>query len=378
MKTLLVVGAGLAGAVYARVLAEAGFRVRVVDKRAHVGGNCFDYVDQHGNRVHKYGPHLFHTNNSLIVEWCSRFTAWEPYELRVRAITPRGPAPVPINLETLRLVFDVRLETESDAKAFLNSIAESNAKPSNAAEYLYGGIGRELTNIFFRPYSEKMWGIPLEDLDISVVKRIPLNLNLDDRYFPRDAHQLLPKNGYTKLFENILDHNLIEIAVSSKFVREEVADYDHVFCSGSVDEYFEYCLGILPYRSIIFNHRSGPRKDITPWGITNFTDTGPYTRDISWCTFPQHDGGSLSASFTLEEPCDFIQNNMERYYPVKSTRREIADMLEGYRAMAAKEKKITFIGRCGTYQYLDMHQVINQSLAGARQWISGVSNGNRH
>src|ERR1700733_5877910 len=197
MAGILVIGAGFAGATYARTLAEAGYTVHVIDRREHIGGNAADWVDANGVRVHRYGPHLFHTNATPVFDWLQRFGAWTPYSHRVCAILPGGEvAPLPINRETINAVFGERLRTEAEAAAFLRRVAVPIGDPKNAAEHLRSRIGDVLTDLFFRPYTRKMWGMELEEMDASVVKRLPIRFDSNDLYFPADRHQALPANGY--------------------------------------------------------------------------------------------------------------------------------------------------------------------------------------
>lgn len=196
MQSYLVVGAGFAGAVYARILAEGGHQVQVIDRRGHIAGNAYDFVDDNGVRVHRYGPHLFHTKNDDVVKWLSTFTDWEPYQHRVKAILPSGVrTPLPVNRRTINDVFGTQLSTSSEVEAFLKLQSENIAKPRNAAEYLYKNIGRTLTDLFFRPYTKKMWDLDLEDMSDSVVRRIPIRTDDEDRYFPDATFQLMPKMG---------------------------------------------------------------------------------------------------------------------------------------------------------------------------------------
>ena len=210
--SVLVVGAGFAGAVHARELAEAGYSVDVIDRRPHIGGNAFDAVDSNGVRVHRYGPHLFHTNQDAVVNWLTHFAPFVPYTHRVRALLGADRfVPLPVNLDTINLVFDLKLPDAPAAQEFLASIAVEVPAPRNAAEHLYSKIGRCLTELFFRPYTRKMWALDLEEMDASVVKRLPIRLDRDDRYFPNDQHQILPQKGYTDLFERMLDHPAIRV-----------------------------------------------------------------------------------------------------------------------------------------------------------------------
>ena len=370
-KSILVVGAGFAGATYARVLAECGFRVTVIDKRSHIAGNAFDYVDQNGIRIHKYGPHLFHTSNKEVFEWVSRFTGWAPYEHKVRALTPKGlEVPLPINRETVNSLFSKSLRTAEEVQLFLSSISEKITDPKNAGEYLRGNIGNELTDLFFRPYTRKMWGHELEDMSPDVVKRIPIRFDDEDRYFPNDIFQAMPRDGYTSLFDNLLNHEHISVHLNRPFQKQDEQEYQHVFSSMPIDEYHEFCLGHLPYRSIRFHNETRSQKRSTPWSVINYTDSGKFTRETHWHLLPNHlvnDTGRYTV--TKEEPCNYLDNNLERYYPIKSSDGINEAIYAKYKLLSLSKKTVSFIGRCGTYQYLDMHQVINQSLAGVRKWV---------
>jgi UDP-galactopyranose mutase len=376
-KTVLVVGAGFAGAVYARTLAERGWHVEVIDRRPHVAGNAYDEVDATGTRIHRYGPHLFHTSNERVVSWITRFGDFVPYEHRVRAELPDGRCvPLPINRQTINAVFGVHLTDADAVRAFLAAQAEPCVAPVSAADHLHSHIGRRLTDLFFRPYTRKMWALDLEELDAAVVRRIPLRFDDEDRYFPGETFQALPREGYTRLVEAILDHPMIGVMLGVAFDRSMLRGCSHCFNSMAIDEYFDDCLGPLPYRSIRFHHVSVPadyaRGDM---GTLNYTDDGPLMRETDWSRLPGHApcdaplaGGART--ITREEPCDYRDNDVERYYPVKTTDGRYDAVYRQYRTLAAREGRVSFIGRCGTYQYLDMHQVINQSLAGAELWAA--------
>ena len=369
----LVVGAGFAGAVHARTLAEAGHTVEVIDRRPHIAGNAYDEVGASGVRVHRYGPHLFHTNNAMVVDWLRRFGSFVDYAHKVEALIDGGRlVPLPINRRTIEAVFDVSLPDASAAENFLREIAAPILTPSNAAEHLYSRIGQRLTDLFFRPYTQKMWAMELEEMSASVVQRIPIRTDDEDRYFPNDQFQMLPEDGYTALFERILDHERISVHLSTAFDRSMVVQFEHCFNSMPIDEYYEERFGPLPYRSIRFHHEE--RAAGTQFGraaTINFTDTGPITRETDWSRLPGHRvSASPSKTVTREEPCDYRDNGLERYYPVKTSDGRYDEIYQRYKAEADQESGMTFIGRCGTYQYLDMHQVINQSLVSAERFLA--------
>jgi UDP-galactopyranose mutase len=369
--TVLIVGAGFAGAVHARLLAESGIKVHMIDRRHHIAGNAFDERSASGVRVHRYGPHLFHTNMEHIVAWLSRFGRFIPYELRVEALLADGRyTPLPINRRTINTVFGVDLRTAKETENFLATRAKPHPNPTTAAEYLASRIGTELTDLFFRPYTFKMWGLDLEQMDANVVKRIPLRFDDEDRYFPSDKYQILPQDGYTNLFANILDHKNIRINLGVEFDRTFLSGYRHCFTSMSIDTYFKEALGQLPYRSLRFHHREcAPNEHFGSAAVINFTDDGPFTRQTDWSLLPGHGGTSTTRTLTREEPCDFRDNAFERYYPVKTSDGRYDALYRRYLERAAAQPEITFIGRCGTYQYLDMHQVINQSMVSAARWL---------
>ncbi len=371
-RSVLIVGAGFAGAVHARLLAEAGWHVQVIDRRNHLAGNAFDFVDKNGIRVHRYGPHLLHTKMNHVIEWLQRFAEFVPYRHVVKAKLRSGAfVPLPINLETVNVVFGARFETASQVERHLEDISEKIPNVSNAAEHLYAHIGRELTDIFFRPYTKKMWGLDLEDMAASVVQRIPIRFDNSDSYFSADERQVLPRDGYTDLFERILDHPRIRLTLGTAFRKPMERDYFHSFNSMPIDEYFDFALGELPYRSIRFHHRDAALQPMRGWSVTNFTDESKFTRETQWDCLPHHVVSQTSVgSVTLEEPCDYRDNDFERYYPVKTADQRYSKVYERYRNLAKTEAPATtFIGRCGLYQYLDMDQVINQSMTSARKWL---------
>ena len=377
MKNILVVGAGFAGATYARELAERGWHVDVIDRRPHIAGNAYDEVDHTGVCRHVYGPHLFHTNNARVVAWLRRFTTFVPYDHRVSALVcATGEfVPFPINRTTINAVFGVRLTTEADVRRFLSRLSVANPAPRNAAEYLEAEVGVVLTNLFFRAYTEKMWGRPLEELDAAVVKRVPIRFDDESRYFPNDLYQGIPGDGYTKLVGRILDHPFIHVSTSVPFSRDLLSDYSFCFTSMAIDEFFDFRHGMLPYRSILFHHRDEPSGyHLGDTAQVNYTDDSVYTRETDWSRLPGHVIHHTGLkTVTREEPCDPKDNAMERYYPVKTTSGTEATLYDNYKLLADKEPTVAFIGRCGTYQYLNMDQVINQSLVGVKAWLKTVS-----
>ena len=401
---ILVVGAGFAGATVARELAEAGHQVLVVDRRDHIGGNAYDYVNEHGIRVHKYGPHLWHTSNDEVQEWASRFTEWVPYRHQVTAqLKLNGElayVPLPVKHETIEKVFEEEFDTfcvdnveiDTDGfyeigshKRFLETKLAHHAEVTNSRQHVENSVGKELCDLFFAPYTKKMWGLALEELPASVAARIPTNVESRSYdYFPKDKHQCLPKDGYTAMFERIFDHPNIRVQLDCDFSGNCVyrngyaldEHFDHIFTAQPIDEYFGFTLGALPWRSIKMHTYSLPLPGMLPTRVVNFTHDGPHTRVTEWKKLPAHGDNPNWTTITVEEPCDYLDNDMERYYPVKTTHavdpnREIYKM---YRERADQLENVTFIGRCGQYVYIDMHQAISSALHEVRRFLKEKTN----
>ena len=229
-------------------------------------------------------------------------------------------------------------------------------------------VGEEnIISTFFAPYTYKMWGKTIEELDPSILKRIPSRDDDNEFYFPNDLYQVLPKNGYTRVFELILDQKNITTITSQRFNRSMEKEYDHVFNSMPIDDYFGYAYGTLPYRSIKFHHVDLPMTKVLPTGTVNFTHDGPYTRVTEWKNLPCHGMNDKYTTLTYEEPCDYMVNDFQRYYPVKDVNGENRKKYEQYKKLT--RSNMTFIGRCGMYVYIDMHQAINSALATAEKFL---------
>lgn len=333
----LVVGAGFSGAVIARELAEAGHKVWVLESRDHVAGNAYDYVNTDGIRVHKYGPHLFHTSNRAVFDWLSKFTEWVPYKHKVKALLEDGRfATLPVNRSTKDMV------------------GEEN-----------------VLDVFFRPYTKKMWGVELDELNPEIINRVPIRDDDNEYYFPDDVYQYMPLNGYTALVKNILDHKNITVKLNTEYKPEyekNVVKFDHVFNSMPIDQYFDFKYGALPYRSIRFDTITLPITQALPTATVNFTHDGPKTRVTEWKNIPNHGVNKYNTTLTFEEPCDYADNNYERYYPVKDRDGKNRELYEKYRN--EQPENMTFIGRCGLYAYLDMHAAINSALTTVRKFLA--------
>lgn len=365
--SVLVVGCGFAGATIARVLAENGIRVKLIDQRDHLGGNAFDELHANGERLHRYGPHLLHGKaESKAIRFLSRFTEWVPYEHRVRALLPDGrTTPLPVNATTLEDVFGVTLTSEEQASNFLATKRGVIKQPSNTDEIFINNVGDELADLFFRPYTRKMWGCDARDLKPSVGARLPVRVNRDDRYF-QDSFQALPAQGYTALFERMLDHPRIEISLVERFEPEMRCHYQHCFASIPIDVFFGCCYGPLPYRSIQFEHRLQVGQQAA--AVLNFTDAGIYTRSTEWAQLPNSpQPRSGQRLVTYEHPCDLGANPGEYYYPVLNPQSN--SLLARYQLLAKPEKDLTFIGRTGLFRYLDMVPAVTLHLEISQNYL---------
>jgi UDP-galactopyranose mutase len=357
----LIVGAGYAGATIAeRLTRVAGKRVLVVDRRDHIAGNAYDYVDEHGVLVHKYGPHIFHTNSEKVVEYLSQFTDWQPYEHRVVARVDGQLVPIPINRTTINMLYDLGLRTEEQVQAFYDERAEDIPFLRTSEDAVVAKVGRELYEKFFRGYTRKQWERDPSQLHASVTARIPTRTNADDRYFT-DWHQAMPADGYTAMFARMLDHPDIDVRLNTDFftdVRGEVS-YRHLVYTGPIDVYFQRCFGELPYRSLEFELRNEPTPDgrlLFPAGQVNEpSEDVPYTRTTEF----RHLTGQAHASTTLA--VEYPRSEGDPYYPIPSE--EPKALYKRYEALAARERGVTFVGRLARYQYLNMDQVTAQALS---------------
>lgn len=355
----LVVGAGFAGSVLAERLASVGQRVLVVDRREHIAGNAFDHADAAGVLIHRYGPHIFHTNSPMIVEYLSQFTAWRPYEHRVLAEVRGEMLPIPINRTTVNRFFGVEL-VEAEVGPFLAGKAVDVGEVRTSADVVLGTVGRELYEAFFQGYTRKQWGVDPSELDRAVTARIPVRTNDDDRYFG-DSFQAMPLEGFTAMFARMLDHPNITVRLGEDYRDAvEAVEVRHTVFTGPVDEYFGHCYGRLPYRSLRFEHETVDVAEYQPVAVVNYPSAEvPFTRitEFKHLTGQEHAQTSLCREFPSAEG--------DPYYPVP--RAENAERYARYQALADATPDVTFVGRLATYRYYNMDQVVGQALAAFRR-----------
>ncbi len=358
----LIVGAGFAGSVLAeRLASQRGERVMVIDRRPHIAGNAYDHLDEAGVLIHRYGPHIFHTNSKQVFDHLSRFTQWRPYEHRVlaevKSPTTGEPVrvPMPINLDTVNRLYGLSL-SEDEVENWMAERAERVPEIRTSEDVVVSKVGRELYEMFFRGYTRKQWALDPSELDKSVTARVPTRTNRDDRYFT-DSFQSMPLHGYTRMFERILAHPNITVqtGVDYQQVRRTVP-HRRLIWTGPVDEYFGFRFGKLPYRSLQFEHRTLEQEWFLPTGTLNYpSEDVPYTRvsEYKHMTGQTHPFTSVTYEFPGAEG--------EPYYPIP--RPENQALYKRYEALADATPDVWFVGRLATYRYYNMDQIVGQALA---------------
>jgi UDP-galactopyranose mutase len=360
----LIVGAGFAGSVLAERLAKgSNQKVLLIDKRAHIGGNAYDHYNDHGVLVHKYGPHIFHTNSREVFEYLSQFTEWRPYEHQVLASVDGQLLPMPINLDTLNKLYGLSMNS-FEAESFLNSVAEKKIQVRTSEDVVVNRIGRELYEKFFRNYTRKQWGMDPSELDAAVTARVPVRVNRDSRYFT-DTYQAMPLHGYTRMFANMLDHPNIKILLNADYreIKQSIP-HKHLIYTGPIDEYFGFEFGKLPYRSLEFKHETLNRSQFQAAPVVNYPNEHLYTRitEFKYLTGQEHQ----KTSIVYEYP----QADGDPYYPIP--RAENQEIYSKYKALAEATPGVHFVGRLATYKYYNMDQVTAQALTTFKKIQSGL------
>jgi UDP-galactopyranose mutase len=349
----VVVGTGLAGAVMAeRIANELNKDVLIVEKRNHIGGNVYDEYDDSGILIHKYGPHIFHTKIKEVWDYLSKFTKWRLYQHKVLAYVDGMKVPMPINLDTINLLFNTNYDPKG-VEDFFNNVKEDIENPKNAKESVTSKVGIELYEKFFKNYTLKQWDTDPENLDASITARIPIRINRDSRYFS-DRYQGMPEKGYTKMIRNILESPKIHILLNTDFfdIRDELS-YEHLIYTGPLDKLFNYEFGKLPYRSLRFEFETIEREFFQEVGTVNYPNDYDFTRITEF----KHLTGQKSDKTTIMK--EYPASKGEPYYPILNS--ENTEIARKYISKAESEK-IILVGRLATYSYLNMDLVVKQSL----------------
>ena len=359
MHRVGIVGAGFAGAVLARQLAESGrFECFVFDGRDHIGGNCHTYRDDRSKiMIHAYGPHIFNTSNEEVWTYIQRFGVMQPFINRVKAVTKRGLFSLPINLHTINQFFGKTMNPQ-EAEAFVRGLGDSSiAEPRNFEEQALKFLGREIYDHFFYGYTKKQWGVEPTELPASILKRLPVRFNYNDNYY-NQKYQGIPEHGYTAIVEKILDHPRISVKLKTKCDRSMLSSFEHVFTSGALDDFFDYEFGDLSYRGLDFE-KIETEGDYQGNAVINYCEERiPFTRIHEHKHFAPWESHDQTVCF--REYSKSHRRGETPYYPMRLEKDKLK--LSSYVKLAEETGRITFMGRLGTYRYLDMHVVIEESL----------------
>lgn len=352
MIDFLVVGCGLAGMTTARILADYGCRILIIDKRDHIGGNIYDYYNNDGILIHKYGPHIFHTNNERVWTFISRFTKWRNYQHKVLAYINGRYVPLPININTINLLYHKHYNTDT-IEEFFNQVKINIKEINNSKDVIISQVGEELYQLFFEKYTKKQWGLYPNELNKEVTGRIPVRRNYDNRYFT-DIHQGIPLNGYTKMAQEMLHHSNITVLLNTNYlaIKNQIKCRKIIF-TGCIDDYFDNIYGRLSYRSLHFEEETYDKEFYQKAGVVNYPNDFPFTRITEY----KYLTGQKCHKTTIvkEFPCAAG----EPYYPIP--RDENQRLYKKYRKIDT-EGNVFFAGRLGTYSYLNMDEVIVQAM----------------
>lgn len=359
MFDYLIVGAGFAGSVLAeRLASQLNKKVLLIDKRNHIAGNAYDCYNEDGLLIHKYGPHIFHTNALAIVEYLSQFTAWRQYQHHVLASVDGQLVPLPINLDTINTLYGSNFNA-FQLEEFFASVGEPREQIRTSEDVVISKVGRELYEKFFRNYTRKQWGLDPSELDASVTARVPTRTNRDARYFT-DTYQVMPLHGYTRMFERMLDHPNIKLMLKTDYQEiQEFVPYKELIYTGPIDEFFHYCYGRLPYRSMDFELQTIDTPVYQPAAVVNYPNNYAYTRitEFKYLTGQEH----RKTSIVYEYP----RAQGDPYYPIPQPKN--MDLYKQYKVLAEATEGVYFVGRLATYKYYNMDQVVAQALSTFRK-----------
>lgn len=370
MKHVLIIGAGFSGAVVANILANQGYTVDIIDQRMHLAGNCHTERDSEtGIMIHKYGPHIFHTDNKKVWDFLGKFTKFMPYINRVKTTYNGMVYSLPINLHTINQFFG-KAYNPKEAEVFIRSIGDASIdNPKSFEEQALKYLGRQLYEAFFKGYTKKQWGLDPVELPATILKRLPVRFNYDDNYF-NHKYQGIPLDGYTSIVKKMLDHPNISIRLNEKVSNELSDGYFHTFCSGAIDEWFGYSEGHLGYRTLDFQEIrcSG---DFQGCAVMNYgNEETAYTRISEHKYFSPWESHSKSIAF--REYSRTCESGDIPYYPIRLIGEQ--KVLKGYVAKAKKLRNVSFIGRLGTYRYLDMDVTVEEALDAANKFVNCINN----
>ncbi|MBI1863306.1 UDP-galactopyranose mutase [Candidatus Microgenomates bacterium] len=356
---IIVVGCGISGATIAeRCAMLLNKKVLILEKRDHIGGNCYDYYDTNGVLVSRYGAHLFHTNFEEVWEYINRFDSWNPYVHKVVASVDGKLVPVPVNITTVNLLLGTHIQNEAEMKEWLSTQVVPIANPKNSEESGLSRVGPKLYEALFKQYTQKQWDKSPTELAAAVLDRIPVRTNFDDRYFS-DKYQAQPANGYTHFFERLLDHPNIHVSLNTDYFEyvKIHGSNTQVFFTGPIDQYFASVIGKkLEYRSIRFQFEQYNYPYFQSNSVVNYPNDHEYTRIVEYKHITRQTGNHTTISR------EFPTWEGEPYYPVLSENN--LDLYAQFQKLAAQEeqKGVYFVGRLANYKYYNMDQAFKNAL----------------
>ena len=373
MKKILIIGSGLAGSVFANLLAKTNkFEIKIIDKRNHIGGNCYTYKDQiTGINIHAYGAHIFHTNDEYVWNFINKFTKFNDYKHKVKSNSFNKIYSLPINLHTINQYYGTIFNSK-EAEEFIKKIANEDKKrfniiePKNFEEQAISMIGNSLYNVFFKFYTIKQWERDPKTLPASILKRLPLRFNYNDTYFHNAKFQGIPENGYTEIFEKLLDNKNIKIELNTNYLVYKNEKFDYIIYTGPIDEYYDYKFGKLEYRTIYFQNEIHD-GDYQGTSVINYTDLDyPWTRIIEHKYFDTINKNKFKQTFISKEYSK-EDDGTNPYYPIRDEKN--LNIFRQYKSLADSEENTIFVGRLAQYQYYDMDQVIASTIKKFNEFI---------
>lgn len=356
---ILIIGAGISGATLAERYASLGKKVVVVEKRDHIAGNCYDYYDENGILVSKYGAHLFHTNDQEVWDYVNQFSEWYPWEHKVIARVDDKTVPIPVNITTVNTLFDTNIETEEEMTKWLDENRVVYNPPKNGEEAVLNRVGPVLYEKMFKHYTKKQWDKFPEELNASVLERIPVRTNYDDRYFS-DKYQALPKGGYTQIFKNMLNHPNITVLLDTDYfdIKDNLQGYEKLFYTGPIDRFIEFkdkMVDKLEYRSINFVTEHLDQEYFQENSVVNYPGKEvDFTRIIEY----KHFGNQKSDKTSIVK--EYTVDDGEPYYPVPNEKNQ--KVYDLYKREAEKLTDVYFVGRLANYKYFNMDQAFKNAL----------------
>lgn len=356
-RHVLIVGAGISGCTLAERFASSGDKVVIIDQRSHVGGNCYDYINDAGIRINKYGPHYFRTNDEVVWEYVNRFSEWTPFEAKCLSVLDGKKVPIPVNINTVNMLFGLRIENEQQMKKWLSSQVLDIAIPKNSEESALKRMGLLLYKKMFENYTLKQWNKHPRELDPSIMDRIPIRFNWDDRYFT-EKYQAYPSNGYTQWIYSMLSSPSIEVVLSQRYEDFNSCGFDNILFTGRIDSYFHFKFGSLEYRSLVFDEETLDVEFFQDAVQENYPDAHvPFTRIVEYKRQTHH--ASLNKTTIVRE---YPSGEGEPFYPILSPPNILKYQSYQNEAKIAEKDGVYFLGRLANYKYFNMDQAIRNAL----------------